>query len=157
TPSVWNVITGDFNGDGRTDYARLHGTATTVWLSNGDGTFTSVSQFYPGGADYGTPSVWNVITGGFNGDGRTDYARLHGTATTVWLSNGDGTLTSLSQFSPRRSSDGTPSVWNVITGDFNGDGRTDYARLHGTATTVWLSNGDGTFTSVSQFYPGGAD
>jgi hypothetical protein len=37
-------IVGDFNGDGRTDFAFVSDSAVNVMLSNGDGTFSGISR-----------------------------------------------------------------------------------------------------------------
>src|SRR5713101_275740 len=146
------LITGDFNGDKRTDV--FHAVAgadwANVWTSNGNGTFT-VSAFkpWPGyGMDGG---IW--LTGDFNSDGRTDI--LHAISGTdyanVWLSNGNGTFT-VSSFQPWPGYAMGQGV--LLTGDFNGDKRTDV--FHAVAgadwANVWTSHGNGTFT-VSAFKP----
>jgi hypothetical protein len=145
-------LTGDFNGDGKTDifHAVQNADYANVWLSNGDGTF-SVHSFSPW-PGYAIPNgVW--LAGDFNGDGKTDI--VHAVANTdyanVWLSNGDGTFT-VRSFSPWSGYEIPNGVW--LAGDFNGDGKTDI--LHAVANTdyanVWLSNGDGTF-AVRSFSP----
>src|SRR5712692_4975474 len=143
--SAWNsAVTGDFNGDGKTDY--LINTSDAGWfvyLSNGDGTFTYKSTLSPYSAWY------NPTLGDFNGDGNTDI--LINTSNAGWfvyLSNGDGTFTYKSTLSPY-------SAWYSPTpGDFNGDGNTDI--LINTSNAGWfayLSNGDGTFTYKSTLSP----
>ncbi|MGZ7274450.1 FG-GAP repeat domain-containing protein, partial [Streptococcus pyogenes] len=47
---------------------------------------------------------------------------------------------------------GLPSSWEAISGDFDGDGWTDYARLGDTGAFVFFSNGDGSFATVFQGY-----
>src|SRR5256714_1279887 len=97
-----------------------------------------------------TPNV-KVVVGDFNGDGRTDLALTGGSGWTtlpVAFSNGDGTfnITNL----PIANLAGwatTPKV-KALTGDFNGDGKTDVAltgRSGWTTLPVAFSNGDGTF------------
>jgi hypothetical protein len=145
-------LTGDFNGDGKTDifHAVQNTDYANIWFSNGDGTF-NVHSFSPW-PGYAIPNgVW--LAGDFNGDGKTDI--LHAVANTdyanVWLSNGNGTFT-VRSFSPWSGYEIPNGVW--LAGDFNGDGKTDI--LHAVANTdyanVWLSNGDGTFT-VRSFSP----
>src|SRR6266705_2420587 len=79
SPGAWNrdqasMITGDYNGDGKTDFILQAGGSwggtAKVYLSNGDGTFTMI--------DMGSPGAWNrdqasMITGDYNGDGKTDF------------------------------------------------------------------------------------
>src|SRR5262249_54239791 len=84
-PSTWEAISGDFNGDGRTDYARVGATGAWVFLAQLGGGFTTGFQAYSG-LDFGQPSAWQTITGDFNGDGVADYARLGDTG--VWIFSG---------------------------------------------------------------------
>jgi RHS repeat-associated protein len=156
-PSRWTTITGDFNGDGKTDYARLGRSDSRIFLSRGDGTFDASVQNYPPGWDFGLPSNWQTITGDFNGDGLTDYARLGATDARVFLSNGDGTFRVVTFNYPPTWNFGLDNKWEAISGDFNGDGRTDFARLGANSIYVFLSNGDGTFTPSIQNYPAGWD
>ena len=155
--SPWKTITGDFNGDGKTDYARLGGTYGHFFISNGDGTFSNPIHQYPSGWDFGFGPEWKVITGDFNGDGMTDYARLGGTYRHFFISNGDGTFSNPVHHYPAGWDFGFSSPWKTITGDFNGDGRTDYARLGGTYGHFFISNGDGTFATPVHQYPSGWD
>jgi FG-GAP-like repeat len=147
---IW--LTGDFNGDGKADI--FHAVANTdyanVWLSYGDGSF-NVQSFRPW-SGYSIPNgVW--LTGDFNGDGKTDV--FHAVADTdyanIWFSLGNGTF-NVQSFSPWPGYSIPNGVW--LTGDFNGDGKTDV--FHAVAGTdyanIWFSNGDGTF-NVKSFSP----
>ena len=143
------VIVGDFNGDGHADIAMtaygLGGIGS--YLSNGDGTFHAVysSQI---GADWVDWPTAKVISGDFNGDGKTDIAvialGLGGIGS--YLSNGDSAFHTV--YSSQTGADWVdwPNA-TEFTGDFNGDGKTDIAviapRLGGIGS--YLSNGDGTF------------
>jgi len=157
-PSVWESIEGDFDNDGRGDYARLGGTGAWLFYSNGDGTFTRGFQNYVDQApplDFGWPSEWTTVVGDFDGDGTTDHARLG--ATGAWLFLGEesrgftrGFQSYVDQAPPLDF--GLPSVWESISGDFDNDGRDDYARLGGTGAWLFYSNGDGTFTRGFQSY-----
>ena len=152
--SYWQTITGDFNGDGRTDFARVGPTVIYVLLSNGDGTFAVNAWGYPG-QDFGTDlTYWQTITGDFNGDGLTDFARVGPTAVYVFFSNGNSTFTVSGWGYPGQDFGQNLNYWQTITGDFNGDGRTDFARVGPTAIYVLTSNGTGTFALTAWGYPG---
>jgi hypothetical protein len=163
----WYTFTGDWNGDGKTDFAMLGGTPVGqssqlfVFMSNGDGTFTTTLTTLSG-MDFGLFSTgnWYTFTGDWNGDGKTDFVMFGGTPASqasqlfVFLSNGDGTFSvtmkTLTGWDFGLRSDGN---WYTFTGDWNGDGRTDFALVGGVppsgAAELWvfLSNGDGTFTA----------
>jgi hypothetical protein len=157
-PSPWQTVTGDFNGDGRTDYARLGATGAFLFVGNADRSFTRHFQSYvddPVPLDFGAPSIWQSITGDFDGDGRTDYARLGATDAWLFFGNADGTFRRELQSyvdDPVPLDFGLPSPWRPITGDFNGDGKTDYARLGATDAWLFFGRADRTFKRGFQSY-----
>src|SRR6185312_11851688 len=87
---------GDFNGDGKVDLAIEHqGGGISVFLSNGDGTFqpevfSSTDSLF---------TSYSLAAGDLNGDGKSDIVIVGldvstgNSSATVYLSNGDGTLT----------------------------------------------------------------
>ncbi len=167
-----NLILGDFDGDGDTDFLRQEKntwddnalTTAQVWLSRRDGTFDVVGL---NDADLLKGDETNLIPGYFNRDNRMDFLRQEKntwdddalTTAQVWLSRDDGT------FDIRTPNDADllkGDETNLITGDFNRDGLTDLLRQEKntwdddalTTAQVWLSRGDGTFHIVN---PIGAD
>jgi len=149
---VW--LTGDINGDGKTDI--VHAVANTdyvhTWISNGNGTF-NVGTFRPWGG-YGIPNgIW--LTADLNADGKTDI--VHAVANTdyvhTWMSNGNGTF-NVGTFRPWGGYGIPNGIW--LTADLNGDSKTDI--VHAVANTdyvhTWMSNGNGSF-NVGTFRPWG--
>ena len=73
----------------------------------------------------------------------------------VFLGKGDGT------FAPPVSSNAPGSIWSLVTGNFNKDGRADLAGINASANSqmdqvvVFLGQGDGTF-GAAQTYAAGA-
>jgi len=141
--SLATVITTvyDFNGDGFPDVLMLGDDSLTIYLGNGDGTFTEGS-IIPLGIYLSA-----VVTGDFNGDGKLDLAVTDSGNNTVFilLGNGDGTF-GLTSIIPVGN---YPSA--IIAADFNNDGKLDLAIANnGDGTiTLLLGNGDGTFTQAS--------
>jgi hypothetical protein len=162
-PLIRSIAVGDFDGDGNLDvaaaadclsYQDCSSGTITILHGNGDGTFSSLSQ-YPLNGMVGQSGT--VAVGEFNGDGKLDlavgiacYIPLNGCmfgAVSIYLGNGDGTLASPTYY--RTAAGGTLSP---VVGDFNSDGWTDVIaggavvpgdNIHSTLT-VLLNKGDGT-------------
>lgn len=160
------IITGDFNGDGKTDFL-VAADNFYAFLSNGDGTFQVVSTKPPSwcgqAAGCLSSSPNHIVIGDIDGDGKTDFVSANGNFD-VFRSNGDGSFTWIQTPPPASCTDGSQisaslclSPVTTLVGDFNGDGKIDFASVvaHNghQANNVFISNGDGTFTVVSGALP----
>jgi len=150
TQSGAKAITGDFNGDHRTDIALTGGFSSPgvpwgsvpVALANADGTtFTVTNAPILDFATYATQSGAKAVTGDFNGDGRDDIALTGGFSSPgvpwgsvpVALANPGGTTFTVSNL-PVPNNFGTYATQSgakPVSGDFNGDGRGDIALTGG--------------------------
>jgi hypothetical protein len=146
-----DVIVADVNGDGKTDLLHIWSGGVNTWISNGDGTYNVHTPFLPfPGYNMNAGITW--LTGDFTGDGKTDLAHVWSGGVNLWISNGDGTYNVHSPYLPSAGYDMTQGIqW--LTGDFNGDGKTDIAELTTNGVVLWISNGDGTFTVKPAFLP----
>jgi hypothetical protein len=146
-----SMVVGDFNGDGISDLAALDlsGEFISIFLGNGDGTFTRGSSITISTISAGSPT--SLAIGDFNGDGKLDLAvPIYGSggSAAILLGKGDGTF---------QSAPGSPvpvESWpnRVAVGDFNGDGIADVlvaAQTNGQTMNILLGNGDGTFTQMA--------
>ncbi len=146
------VAVGDFNGDGIPDLAAtIFGGVNfpgsiEIFLGNGDGTFTPLTSEPVVGYD---PTC--VTAGDFKGNGILDLAvsnlasDTNNPATvTVLIGTGNGTFTPTTQ---TLLTGNLP--YSVAIGDFNGDGIPDLvtANAGSNTATVFLGNGDGTFST----------
>jgi V8-like Glu-specific endopeptidase len=150
-------LTGDFNGDGRSDFAMVYdylNNSSTIWLwyANAAGGFDAQgvkwqsANFSPGKARF--------VTGDFDGDGRTDIGAAYdnGSASTsflTWHATATGLDAPVTQWTTAAGVWGlTQSTW--VAGDFNGDGRADLAsfydyRNNTTNLFLWTANAAGKF------------
>ena len=127
---------GDFNQDGKVDFAccDLVTYTVNVSLGNGDGTFRPYVT-YPTGA---RPST--IATADFNEDGHVDLVTNGRGVVCILLGNGDGT------FGPHRDFGVIPvEGGGLSTADLNGDGHMDVviANNADSSVSVFLGNGDG--------------
>jgi hypothetical protein len=108
-----NVKTGDFNGDGRTDFFISKNNKWYVAFG-GVGGWVEINQL---GNDSGA-----LMLGDFNGDGKTDVFRSHDSQWYVSYSGVD-------PWKKLKASGRNPSALKL--GDFNGDGKTDVFQSNG--------------------------
>ncbi|HJZ60347.1 MAG TPA: FG-GAP-like repeat-containing protein [Gemmataceae bacterium] len=131
------IITFDANRDGRLDLAVTTGIfdSTTVFLGKGDGTF--VQSFIDPRPAFG------ITAGLFNADNVPDLVTIaSGGGFQVFLGKGDGTFTT------GASGTGTLTGNRLVTGDFDGDGKQDFAGLdrNNGRILAYYGNGNGTFS-----------
>jgi uncharacterized protein (TIGR03437 family) len=111
------------------------GAGIAVLLGNGNGTFSSPSNFQT------LSPAYSVVVGDFNGDGKPDIAAATGTTVTTFFGNGTGGFSSRATYPS-----GGDSVY-LAMGDFNGDGKLDLAvsNYNQQTVSVLLNAGAGTF------------
>ena len=139
-----DIVVADFNSDGMLDIATAspHSQAVVVYLGNGDGSFATDARFFaPVGLNPTSMSV-----GDFDGDGTIDVAVVDssfGNGPSILLGLGDG------RFSPFTSLDELAQPFDVVTGDFSGDGFDDLVVTNFASDTVsyYMSNGNGNFAA----------
>jgi Bacterial Ig-like domain (group 3)/FG-GAP-like repeat len=147
------IVAADFNRDGKVDLAVANFNVNNVYvlLGNGDGTFTLSAQppITVG------PNPFAMVALDYNGDGYTDLAVANynynfspnppaGTLTLL-IGNGDGSFSSAGATIPVGQ---LPN--DVVTADFNGDGKPDLAIPDSgdTYTTILLNTVTQTATAT---------
>jgi RHS repeat-associated protein len=142
-------FTGDWNGDGRLDFAHTgNGRQIQFYITGPEAsTYTVFAEL-----DWGGAELWSVagkhtnpiITGDWNGDGRTDFGRVGRDFLFRYISTPSGL-----QELPRINDFGSGNLRNntespIFVGDWNGDGLTDFGRVWDEATyRFYVSQSDG--------------
>jgi hypothetical protein len=146
---ISQVVTGDFNGDGKVDiavaiYASNAVGSVGVLFGNGDGTFATSAV-----TSVGVNSPIALATADFNGDGKLELIlggeRLsdHTQQTYFLAGKGDGTFQTPSIIAPGSGS--------VSVGDLNGDGKLDVVVWASPFVEMLLGNGNGTFQQKATY------
>ena len=127
------VVSGDFNNDGLDDVAAVGGpgwNTQPIAFSNGDGTFSVTNHWIGAFPSWSRLNGAELLSGDFNGDGYVDIALAGGTGWTtqpVAYSRGDGTFYIHNLHSPLFPIWAEHPSAALLSGDFNGDGRSALA------------------------------
>jgi hypothetical protein len=134
-------ITGDFDGDGVPDVAKIDDDSTISIQLRRESTYEDMPPILLG------TSPKAIVAADFNGDGILDLAIANGSSNSVslLLGNGDGTFKDELRFPTGQS-----GLDALFLGDFNGDGHPDLASVAFDTTEVFvlLGNDGGSFQSM---------
>lgn len=154
----------DVNGDGKADEIlwdpTLNSGHTRVYLATTNGNFSSTVIDNPEGTSAGTTTIYNFAD--VNGDGKADKIYWNGTFdsghTRVYLATSNGNFSGTVVSGTEGASTTGGSVFYYA--DVNGDGKADkilwQPSLNSGKPSVFLSDGDGTFTASTSFTDAGA-
>jgi hypothetical protein len=146
------IAIGDFNGDGKTDFATSNSDSASVSVRLGDGLGGVSGSTDVAIAVAGRP--YPLAIGDFNGDGKADFAvanynTLNSNTNRVSVFLGDG----LGGFSGSTTVGVSGDPRGIAIGDFNSDGKTDIATANFAspgAVSVRLGDGLGGFSGSTE-------
>ncbi len=144
-----SIAVGDFNKDGKPDFAiaNLNSGNVSILLGNGGGSLSAAP-----GSPFGVCSrPSSVAVADFDKDGQQDVAVTCADANSVSILMGHGSGTFTPNLHPPLAVGSRPS--SLVLGDFNGDGNVDFAAANLLASTVSVSLGEGTgfFAPVTNY------
>jgi len=133
-------VLGDFNGDGVTDIG-LHNNSSGVWeiAISDDGNFTSAPDWLSG---FGDSKDWLTLGGDFDGDGYNDIGIYNNTTGECRIAFSNGSSFDIQQDEWLTFADASYD-WQPLTGDFNGDGKTDFGLYNKKSGTLKVAASDG--------------
>jgi len=159
---IFELVSGDFNGDGKQDLLILGNALTsgylTVLYGNGDGTLQAAqTQTLPSGLSL----TGTVALGDFNHDGTTDVAYLSvseccvvgvpATSIQIVLGSSNGTFAKGAALPIQPNS----YAWSLAAAQFTNDGNLDLVASGNAITTVFRGDGKGGFTQGESYAASG--
>jgi len=154
------LAAGDYDGDGYDDLYLVNGRYCRLYRNKGDGTFEDVTTSSGASKSLSGEGRYAVF-GDYDNDGDEDlFVGILDAPSLLLVNNGDGTFTDRAEAAGLRPTENTTGAcW----ADFNRDGHLDLFIINGgnllrhdpapmhnamnaTPDTLYMSNGDGTFT-----------
>ncbi|UNO41740.1 FG-GAP-like repeat-containing protein [Streptomyces sp. MST-110588] len=138
-----DLVSGDFNGDGKSDVIGVQQDKGELWFYAGDG-----EGSIGGGRTrklIGTNwnSMQDLTAGDFNGDGKTDVVGVETDSGKLWLYPGDGKGGIGGESTRKEIGSNWTTMRELTAGDFNGDGKVDLLAVQNKDGSLWLYAGDG--------------
>lgn len=142
TGATGQMVTADFNGDGKMDLAISGDTGVDVLMGNGDGTFQPAHTIH-------TSVTHAIAVADMNNDGIPDLVVTTRYNVEVMLGNGNGSFGAKHKFPVDEY------MRSIAIADLNGDGNLDVVvavgyRIGG-YVAVLLGNGDGTLATATGY------
>jgi GH25 family lysozyme M1 (1,4-beta-N-acetylmuramidase) len=145
--AVTHIMTGDFDGDGKADIIGQYGDTLAIWRSTS--TASAFSFSYKALATGFNAYSRLLPLADYNGDGKPDIAALNLSGDGLWIHRNTSTPGNPSIAAGKSVSAGWGVVNNIMTGDFDGDGKADIVGQFGDTLATWTSTSTATTFSFT--------
>jgi hypothetical protein len=139
------IYTGDYNGDGKLDLLVYNNSDGTFWFGISSGTAITWTQA-AATSGYGNllGQGHRILTGDFNGDGKSDVLFYYNGDSSWWMGVSNGTALTWHQ-AGNSAAAGNLVDWSyrMFSGDYDGDGKSDVAYYNSVDGSFWLGLSDG--------------
>jgi len=146
----WHIVgTGDFTGDGKTDFLWVNTSDQTmqIWAMDGERVRQRITVIAENGSPERSAAPWHVVgTGDFNGNGKADILWRNASDRTLQIWTMDGGRVTGRQTVVAEG--GTPEhaapPWHIVgVGDFTGNGKADILWHNASDRTMQIRAMDG--------------
>jgi hypothetical protein len=167
TPTAgWEVLVGDFNGDGWADYADRYVANGDIYIhtNNHNGTWQPSGTQWGQGTTLAGANI-ETLVGDIDGDGRADLIQRDRSSGMLWklFNNGPGVGTFIAGAATASPWLTQTTNWKLLVADFTGDGFVDLAEMYvpngdiyihqNMHTSNWIASG---FYAGAMLMPAGA-
>ncbi len=134
----WSAeLVGDFDGDGKDDFAAYDERTGYWWVSHSTGTEFKPERWAVNSEKDGWAPQ---MVGDFTGDGKDDIVSYHQASGTWWVHRSTGTRFEMEKW----ATFSTRTGWSPqLVGDFTGDGKDDVVSYHQASGTWWVNVSNG--------------
>ena len=138
------TLVGDINGDGRADLIQHDRATGTIWKlwNNGPGGGAFYAPWATANSWTSQTTNWRMLVADFNGDGFVDIMEQYVPNGDFWIhanQHNDQWVSAATYMGAQQVPPG--STWDIIVGDFTGDGLADYAIVKKSGNYFGAPNG----------------
>ena len=146
----WHIVgTGDFNGDGKTDFLWVNVSDQTmqIWGMNGGRVQSRMTVVAENGSPEHSAAPWHIVgTGDFTGDGKADilWVNVSDGSMQIWAMDGGRVTGRLTVVAENGKPEHSAAPWHIVgTGDFTGNGKADILWVNASDRTmqIWAMDG----------------
>ncbi|MFA5146202.1 MAG: LamG-like jellyroll fold domain-containing protein [Candidatus Omnitrophota bacterium] len=127
------IVTGNLDGDGKSDFIIDFGLRDGIWIKYGSGDWEQLHDLSPK----------SIVTGDIGGDGKDEIIIDFGSQYGVWARYSDGSWSQLHNLSPE----------SITVGNLDGEGKDEIIIDFGPEFGIWITYSDGSWSQLHNLSP----